>query len=253
MGMGPALPSSATNSRFTGTVQSNCSRDQNAEAGRSSGPRITELSGAGGVAARASATRSLSCAPMVVTTWAPASYRRTPPFTTSRAAGTTRALTTGSSSGAVRTSPSPIKLVETTEPRVTSSKRAITHLSFHEWSPSLPQPSPTPAHAATWLSNEGIYDSLMIPAHRLPYQGRPPAGSTPVTASTRLGDHSMGMCSLRGGSGGSNWMSKYSVMRRAPLRISDWTCNTDAVSPRSPGHSGIHAAKLVYHAQTSST
>src|SRR2546427_6784896 len=108
-----------------------CSRDQNAEAGRSSGPRITELSSVGGVAARASATRSLSCAPMVVTTWAPASYRRTPPFTTSRAAGTTRALTTGSSSGAVRTSPSPIKLVETTEPRVTSSKRAITHLSFH--------------------------------------------------------------------------------------------------------------------------
>jgi hypothetical protein len=30
------------------------------------------------------------------------------------------------------TSPIPIKLVETTEPRVTSSQRAITHLSFHE-------------------------------------------------------------------------------------------------------------------------
>src|SRR5262249_35036572 len=80
----------------------------------------------GGVAARASATRSLSCSPMVVTAWAPASYRRTPPFTASRAAGTTIAPTTGSSSGAAMTSPRPIKLVEAIEPKVTSSKRAIT-------------------------------------------------------------------------------------------------------------------------------
>src|SRR5262249_22944433 len=93
----------------------------------------------------------------------------------------------------------------------------------------------------------------IIPAHRLPYQERLPVGSTLVTALSRLGGYSMGMCSLRGGSGVSKWASKDSVTRRAPLRTSDWTCNTDAVSPRSTGHSGIHAAKLAYHAQTSST
>src|SRR5262249_51932884 len=147
------------------------------------------------------------------------------------------------------------KLVETTAPKVTSSKRAIIHLAFHAWRPSLPQPSPTPEYETTWLSNEGTRCSHFFHNTReqTTHQVQPPARATPVTALIRLGDQSMGMSSLRGGSGGSSWVSTYSVKRRAPLRTLAWTCNTDAVTPRSMGHAGIHAAKLAYHAQTSST
>src|SRR5262249_26596349 len=151
-------------------------------------PENHRASGVDDVVARASATRSLSCPFMVVTTWAPASYKRTPPFTTSRARGTTRAPTTGSSRGAVRTTPTPIKLVETTEPRVISSKRAITYFPSIEWHPSLPCSS---APLSTRQSHREVRALCFSPfSHyappRRPHQGRPLAGSTPVTALTLL-------------------------------------------------------------------